>query len=327
MINESLIGRNVLVTGASGFVGTALCKALTAAGAIVHGVSRQARSGDPCAHWWRSDLAELDEVRQLLIKVRPRVVFHLASHVVGGRTVGLVPSMFEANLQSSVNLLTAVTEQGTARLLLTGSLEEPQPDGEWAIPSSPYAAAKYAAGTYARMFHHLYQTPVVMMRLYMVYGPGQRDRKKLVPYTILSLLDRRAPELSGGMRRVDWIYIDDVVRAMLAAAVAPGIEGQTLDVGSGTLITVRHVVERLVSRIDPSIEPRFGAVPERAYEQERVANVADTETAIGWRPSIGLDKGLVRTIKWYREHALAICVRLFYCVSSGIFTESARFSL
>lgn len=302
MANEDLNGRSILVTGATGFIGSRLCRALTAAGAIVHGVSRSAQSGGACARWWRSDLAELDEVRRLLVNVRPTVIFHLASQVAGDRAAALVPSMLQANLLPAVNLLTAVTEQRSARLVLTGSLEEPQPDGAWAVPSSPYAAAKYSAATYARMFYGLYQTPVVMLRLYMVYGPGQQDRRKLVPHTILSALDRRAPDLSSGQRRVDWIYVDDVVRAFLAAAAAPGIDGRTLDVGSGTLVTVRAVVDRLLRRIDPSIAPHFGAVPERPFEQERVADVATSAAAIGWQPRVTLDQGLQRTIEWYRTH-------------------------
>lgn len=300
MPDIGLSGRTVLVTGASGFIGTHLCEALQTAGARVHGVSRRARIEGGCARWWQSDLTDLDQTRTLLKSVRPDTVYHLASHVAGGRDVSLVPSMFQANLQTTVNLLTAATEQGGIRLVLAGSLEEPTPDGAWAVPSSPYACAKYAASAYARMFHRLYRTPVVLLRLYMVYGPRQQDLLKLVPYVILSLLDGRAPELSDGRREVDWVYVDDVVRALLAAGAANGVDGATLDIGSGRLHTVRTVVEQLVRRIDSSIMPHFGARVERPYEQERVADLAPTMAAIGWCPQVELGEGLDRTIAWYR---------------------------
>lgn len=296
-----LNGRTALVTGAAGFIGSTLCRSLRAAGATVHGVSRSTRSGDHCERWWRSDLSDLAEVRRILRAARPDLVFHLASHVTGGRAVDMVPTTFQANLTSAVNLLTAITEVGCARIILTGSLEEPDPRTEWPIPSSPYAAAKFAASTYGRMFHRLYEAPVVILRLFMVYGPAQADLKKLIPYVILSLLENRAPELSRGERRVDWIYVDDIVRAYIAAATASGIEGKTLEIGSGKLVTVREVVEQLTALVNPSIRPRFGSVPERPFEQERIADVETTEAVLDWRSSVELSEGLSRTVKWYSD--------------------------
>lgn len=296
----ALKGRRALVTGASGFIGAALCRALQAAGASVHGVSRGARHGGGCDQWWRSDLTDLGDVRRVVRGAQPDLIFHLASHVAGGRALDMVPSTFQANLTPSVNLLTAATEIGGARFLLTGSMEEPAPDGDWPIPSSPYAAAKYAASTYARMFHQLYQTPVTLLRLFMVYGPGQVDVRKLIPHVIISLLAGRAPDLSSGRRLVDWIYVDDAVRAYLMAAVADKLAGKTLDIGSGNPVAVRTVVERLRELMQSPVAPRFDAIPERPFEQERVANVGATVLALDWQPQVELDQGLAQTIDWYR---------------------------
>jgi len=96
------------------------------------------------------------------------------------------------------------------------------------------------------MFFALYQLPVVILRVFMVYGPGQGDLQKLVPYVITSLLKGETPRFTSGTREVDWIYVEDVVAAFLEAARAPGVEGATLDVGTGKLVTVRQVVERFV---------------------------------------------------------------------------------
>ena len=78
------------------------------------------------------------------------------------------------------------------------------------------------------MFHALYHTPVTILRLFMVYGPGQQDLSKLVPYVTLSLLKGEMPRVSSGMREVDWIYVDDVAAGYLAAATATGVEGSTM---------------------------------------------------------------------------------------------------
>jgi hypothetical protein len=120
---------------------------------------------------------------------------------------------------AAANVLVAATEGGVRRLLLAGSLEEPDPHESWPVPASPYAAAKLGAGAVARMCHALYGTPVVWLRLFMVYGPAQPDVRKLIPHVTLSLLRGEAPRLSNGKRLVDWIYVDDVVRRS-AAAVA-----------------------------------------------------------------------------------------------------------
>ena len=224
---KKLAGHVALVTGAAGFIGSALCRGLTQAGMEVHGVSRTERVvTDSCARWHSNRLDDIEAVRALFKAARPDYVFHLASHVAGSRAIELVLPTFSANLTSTVNLLTAATELGCERILLTGSLEEPEPGPDHAVPSSPYAAAKFAASAYGRMFHALYNTPVAILRLFMVYGPGQQDLRKLVPYVTLSLLKGQTPELSSGVRKVDWIYVDDVVAGYLAAATAKGVEGE-----------------------------------------------------------------------------------------------------
>lgn len=300
--NTSLAGRRALVTGASGFIGSALCRQLSQTGMEVHGVSRTQRAAtDYCARWHICRLDDIEAVRGLFKAARPDFVFHLASHVAGSRSIELVLPTFSANLASTVNLLTAATELGCERILLTGSQEEPEPDPEYGVPSSPYAAAKFAASAYGRMFHALYNTPVTILRLFMVYGPGQRDLKKLVPYVTLSLLRGEAPQLSSGVRKVDWIYVDDVVAGYLAAATAKGVEGSTIDLGSGRLDTVRTVVEELVGIIKPGVQPLFGSIPDRALEQTRTADTKSSFRRLGWRTQVNLREGLARTAEWYRE--------------------------
>jgi len=300
--NPPLTGRRALVTGASGFIGSALCRYLSQAGMEVHGVSRMQRAAtDSCVRWWSCRLDDSEAVRSLFKESKPDYVFHLASHVAGSRAVELVLPTFSANLTSTVNLLAAATEVGCERILLTGSLEEPEPGPEYPVPSSPYAAAKFAASAYGRMFHALYNTPVTILRLFMVYGPGQQDLRKLVPYVTLSLLKGETPQLSSGARKVDWIYVDDVAAGYLAAASAKGVEGGTIDLGSGRLETVRTVVEELVELINPRVQPTFGSVPERALEQVRTADADSSMRRLGWRTHVDLHDGLARTVEWYRE--------------------------
>lgn len=297
-----LLEKKVLVTGASGFIGTALARRLSEEGAVVHGVSRRARAGGGCARWWRADLTDAEQARHLLEAVRPDVVFNLGALVTGRRDLQLVLPTFQANLAATVNLLVAATECCVSRVLHAGSMEEPPPDGAWPVCPSPYAAAKLAAGAYARMFRALYGTPSVWLRIFMAYGPGQSDHTKLVPYSILSCLRGEAPEVHSAARRVDWVYLDDVVEAIVAAAVADGVDGRTLDVGSGHLVTVGEVVQKIALIVGGETPPRRVAA-DRPLQGESVADVESTTAATGWRPLTSLDEGLRRTVQWYRDQS------------------------
>jgi nucleoside-diphosphate-sugar epimerase len=294
--------QKVLVTGAAGFIGSHLCRTLLDGGAEVHGISRKAQlDSEGGMHWWQGDLANASIARDLIAAIKPDIIFHLASHVAGSRDLRLVWPTFESNLMSTVNLLTMASEIGCCRIVLTGSLEEAESNGGETVPSSPYAAAKGASSSYARMFHALYRTPVVTARLFMVYGPGQQDTNKLIPYVTLSLLSKQPPKLSSGLRQVDWIYVQDVVGGLIAAAQAPNIEGHTIDLGSGTLVSIQTIVQQLADRIDSRVELLWGALPERQMEQTRVANIKKTYDSTGWKPQTSLTTGLEWTVDWYRE--------------------------
>ncbi len=304
MFRSTFAEKKILVTGASGFIGSNLCHRLYNTGAEVNGVYHHSSrvEHDDQVRWWQCDLADGAAVHNLLARIKPDIIFHLASHVAGSRSLELVLPTFQSNLTSNVNLLTAATEVGCDRMVITGSMEEPTQNDSHVIPASPYAAAKWAGSAYARMFHALYHTPVAIARVFMVYGPGQRDLNKLIPYSILSLLRKQVPKLTSGQRQVDWIYVEDVVDGLLAMARSPNIEGQTIDLGSGEFVSIQDVMLRLVAVMNAPIKPSFGSIPERPMEQIRLADIADTYSKIKWKPQTDIEKGLEQTVAWYRLH-------------------------
>jgi UDP-glucose 4-epimerase len=296
-------GKTVLVTGARGFIGAHLCSRLSEEGAVIHGVSRIKQEHSSSVTWWQGDLADLTCARKTIESVQPEIIFHLASHVVGSRELQVVQPTFHANLHAAVNLLSVATEISAKRIILVGSQEEPDfNESSIAVPSSPYAAAKWAASAYARMFHALYKTPVTIARVFMAYGPGQKDIKKLIPYTTLSLLRGEAPRLTSGERPVDWVYVLDVVEGLLAMARSEDLGGRTVDLGTGSFTTVRQIVEHIAAIIDNDTRPEFGSVADRPMEQVRKAGVEETFNLTGWRPQTSIREGLEATIQWYREH-------------------------
>ena len=290
----------VLVTGGSGFIGEHLCCRLKASGAIVHVVSRRlCPSHREHFRWWNADLRDVSAVQQVFRAVQPRIVFHLASHVAGARSLEMVLPTFYDNLASTVHVLTAAAEVRSERTVLASSSEEPLASNE--TPCSPYAAAKWASSVYGRMFNQLFQTSVVMPRIFMTYGPKQKDMQKLVPFVISNLLRGEAPPLSSGRRRADWVYVDDVVEGLLRAAVTPGIEGCAFDLGRGSLVSVREIVEQIANIAGGSAKPAFNKLPDRPFEQERAADTSFLLNRLGYQPQTELKQGLENTVSWYRK--------------------------
>ncbi|MEU7881170.1 NAD-dependent epimerase/dehydratase family protein [Microbispora bryophytorum] len=301
------VGRKVVVTGASGFIGSRLSLRLDGMGAEVHAVSRnpvhrQASGLSERAIRHAADLRDRETTEALLQKIHPDVVFHLAGEVDGAREAGLVLPTLESNLLSTVNLLNLAAALPGVRVILCGSSEEPRPANEQSPPPSPYAMAKWAATGYAQMFSRLWGVPVTVLRPTMVYGPGQRDARKLVPYLALSLLRGEEPRLTSGSKRADWVYVDDVVDALVLAGGTDRAAGQVLDVGTGVLTSVRETVELLFRISGTSLRPRFGVVADRPLDMAQTADVGPAAEVLGWKAVVGLEEGLRRTLAWYAEH-------------------------
>jgi UDP-glucose 4-epimerase len=298
-----LAGKRVLVTGASGLIGSHVLRVVGSEADLV-AVSRFPRPDEGGVHWLVCDLTEPGAVADIVSSVRPEVVIHLAGAVRGDRSLEAVAPTLQANLVASVELLEAATRVGCRRIVLSGSgLEEPASGGPQAVPPSPYGASRWAASAYARMFHALFDTPVVVLRPSFAYGPGQ-EPTKLIPHVISGLLAGGSPQLSSGERLLDCVFAEDVARAYIQAAVAPEVEGRTIDVGTGVLTSVREIVRLIVEYVGPTVgQPVFGTLPVRPMEQEIKPDIEETTSVLGWRPTTRLEDGLRATVAWFRDHS------------------------
>lgn len=295
-------GLTVTVFGASGFLGQPLVRRLALAGARVIAVSRSvAACPDQVARveLRQADGADAAQVHAIFESSSPDVVFQFASESRGGRELDIVSASIRNDFLVTAHVLVEAARRAPRmpRVVLAGSLEEPLP-GE-STPVSPYAAAKWAASTYGRMFRELYDVDVRIVRPMMTYGPGQKHYK-VVPDTILRLLRNERIRVRSSSRLVDWIFVDDVVDGMLRAAAAPALSA-TVDLGSGVLTTVGECVKTIARLLGK--ETLVDLADERAdREIVRAADVESAYRAIGCRAATSLVDGLGRTIDWYRSH-------------------------
>lgn len=293
--------RKILVTGATGFVGSHLCDALVALGAEVHGLSLDIPARSHEASWkpWIMDLTDLGSTQVLISQIKPQTVFHMAGLVDTRQEMALLVPTLQSNLVGTLHLLMAVAATQCERVLVTGSSEEPEVGSIDGIPTSPYAASKGAAVAYSRMFHFLYQLPVVIARPFMCYGP-RKPLSKLIPYTIVSLLSGERPQLSSGRRVCDLVYVLDLVRGLLKASAQIELTGKAIDLGTGDGIAIRDVVALIAELTGSTSRPIFGALPDRLGEGPQVADLRATQQFLDWQPLWSLREGLIETIDWYR---------------------------
>jgi UDP-glucose 4-epimerase len=295
---NTLSSHSILITGAAGFIGSHLCAALIAQGHDVHALSRsKPRISDPLLHWHKVDLTHARATQRAFHAIRADVVFDLCSNTQDERDLAMVGPTFRDELETTIHVLTALAETGCKRLILAGSLEEPEP-GRVAL--SPSGAAKAASRIYAGMFHHVYGLPVVMARVFMAYGPGQPARKAMAE-CIRAMLAHTPVHLHDPQRQFDWIYIDDVVEGLIRAASATGVEGKSVDLGSGTLTSVLDIAEQIKMITGSSSPIHADSFPTRRHEHAPVADVLTAHTLLQWSPRTSLLTGLESTIRHCRE--------------------------
>jgi UDP-glucose 4-epimerase len=302
----------VLLTGATGFVGSHLLRRLLAQGR--HEVAALIRRGSDT--WRIEDVlsrvtrieGDLDDVRAWegrAATFAPDAVLHLAWGGVGNRSRN-DPAQ-AGNIPSTIALVQLAGRIGARHWIGLGSQAEygphPEPIDE-AVPTRPttlYGVAKLSAGLFAGRLCDEAGLRFGWLRLFSSYGEGD-DPGWMIPYLILKLLAGEKPSLTEGTQLWDYIHVEDAARAIVAVAEAPGASG-VFNLGSGRSQTLRRIVELIRDSIDHRLPLGFGDVPFRPDQVMRLEAVVDRlRGATGWEPRVDLADGLRRTVAWYREN-------------------------
>jgi nucleoside-diphosphate-sugar epimerase len=309
-VTSGLAGKRVLVTGATGFIGTHVCRTLRELGAHVVGFSLRPPAPSIGVDDVRVvDLRDREAVRAAVARAAPDRVVHLAGYRSAGRDLAAMRESYDANLGGTINLAEAVIDAGgCARLVALGSAEEygrvppPFEVGTREEPVTPYGLSKLAATRLLQSLDANGALSVTVLRGTVVYGPGQAPGM-LVPSVVRALVAGERFPMTAGDQTRDLVYVDDVVDGLLRALAAPRSMPGVLHLSSGHPISVRDVALRAAAAVggDAAGLLEFGAVPPR--EGEAVAYWATNEATrdvLGWTPRVSLDDGLARTVAYER---------------------------
>ena len=295
----------IFLTGATGFIGRRLAERLVAAGADVTALvlpGEMALLPDG-VRALTGDVTIPGIVTEAIAAAQPALIIHLAAVGITNPDLPFTAAC-DVNVGGVINLLNAARHAETARrIVLVGSSYEygARRADDGLDPFNAYSASKVAAWAFARAAYNAWGAPVVWTRLFQVYGPGQREQA-LIPAAIRAALNGEDFRMTAGEQQRDFIFVEDVVTGLLAAAAAPGIEGRALDVGTGELHRIRAVVERIWALSGARGQILAGALPYRPGEVPAIpADVDRTRRLTGWESQAALETGLQKTIEAMRD--------------------------
>jgi UDP-glucose 4-epimerase len=300
---------NFLITGAAGFLGSALANRLAREGHQVRGLD-DLSTGDPQSLspdvlFTRGDVNDRPKLWTLLQEVD--CVYHLAARVLVAESV-LYPREYSAvNVGGTVSLMEAMRDVGVRRVVLVSSGAvygdqgvQPLDEGAPPNPHSPYAVSKLSAEYYVRTIGNLWAIETVSLRVFNAYGPGQHlppSHAPVIPNFIRQAV--RGGTLvvhSDGNQTRDYVFVDDVVNALVAAATAQKVNRLVINVGSGEETSVRDLAKMVLEVTNSNAEIMYNPRTDPGVSR-MCADLTLARETLGYRPRVPLADGLRLTLE------------------------------
>ncbi len=315
--------RRVFVTGATGFVGSWLVKALIRKGArvvvLVRDLDHQSelvRSGAirrvTVVNGCLEDYASLERA---VNEHEVEVVFHLGAQAIVGAALRNPLPTFEANVRGTYNLLEACrVHAGLVKAVVVASSDKaygdhddlPYTENHGLIGRHPYDVSKSCTDLITTSYHHTYETPVTIARCGNIYGGGDLNWSRIIPATVRSFLNRERPVLrSDGTMVRDYFYVEDAVSAYLALAEQsgkPGVTGEAFNFSTELPVTVNQIVATVAEVMGIHDLPPVVLNTAKAEIKAQELSATKARDVLGWSASHDLPSGLRKTVEWYRAY-------------------------
>ena len=315
----SWTGRSVLVTGAAGFLGEWVTRALASAGSRVCGLdiawrSEQRDRFSDAVGIVDGDARDVDLVAGLLRDTGADTVVHLAAQSLVGEAHVDPRATFENNVAGTWAVLEACRRTPGVKSIVVASSDKAYGDAKGEeydetmalAPRNPYDVSKACADLIAQSYASAFGLPIVVTRCGNLYGGGDLNWSRVVPGTVQSLLREERPIIrSDGSYVRDYLYVEDAVAGVLTLASAMAerseLRGEAFNFAAGERRSVTEVVGRIMEVVGVQLDPdvRDEAVGEI---REQRLSAAKAKQVLGWRPTYSLDEGLARTVAWYRAY-------------------------
>jgi CDP-glucose 4,6-dehydratase len=315
--------RRVLITGATGFVGSWLTRRLVDAGADVIAL---VRDWVPQSELVRSqtleqvtvargELSDRDLIERVIGEYETGVVIHLAAQTIVGIANRNPVSTFESNIRGTWNLLEACRRSPCVRSIVVASSDKAYGEQE-ILPYDertalegrhPYDVSKSCADLIAQTYAKTYNLPIAITRCGNFYGGGDLNWNRIVPGTIRSVIRGERPVIrSNGQFVRDYFYVEDGAAAYMLLAehlhCRPELNGLAFNFSNELEVTVLGLVDRILRAMDSNLQPDIRNEASNEILRQRLS-ASRARTMLNWSPLFTLDEGIDRTIPWYREFA------------------------
>lgn len=296
----------LLVVGGTGFIGRAIVESALNQNFTVTVLSKNPAPAMENVEYMVADIADRGALFVQLSDKHFDYVINLGGYVDHSRYAEGGDLVYTTHFLGVKNLVDCLLDSPIKTFVQIGSSDEygnnpaPQQESQREAPFSAYSLAKVSATHFLQTMYQVEGFPAVVLRPFLVYGPGQ-SAQRFLPQIIQNCLKDRAFPVSKGEQLRDFCFIDDFVNAVFLTLDNNNAFGQAINVSSGQPVAIKEVVEK-VMRLTSGGQPEFGKVPYREGENMSLyADISKAKSLLEWTSKVTLDQGLKETIRWFQQ--------------------------
>lgn len=304
---DSRSNKNILITGASGFIGRHLIQKTLHERNTLSTIGRGIALFPFPVCQYTGDLHDKKFVDTCLKEAQPEIIFHLAAYKERSTDITSFYQSLNTNLLGTLNIFSASLDLPSLKaIVVIGTAEEygsnicPYHEDMRELPVSPYSLSKMYVSHMSEIFFRLYNLPIVVIRPTLAYGPGQKS-DMFVPSLVTALLEKRPFAMTPGEQTRDFVYVTDLVEALVLASEKTNARGEIINTGTGVPVRLTVIAEKIEEMIGRKGLLNVGGKPYRSSEiMEYYVDVRKAEEILGWKAKTSLEDGLAKTIAYYR---------------------------